>query len=394
MKKFTVDSFRTWIPRQPQGEPPITPRWKTVSPEKITRLLYSARKFNSVLKHANQGYLDHLDKVMRMTFGRIGPKKYELLAKFIDPSSNGDTRVLEHGHKSYETDDVQELSNNDESERESEDRSSPSLQPPIQNTSHHSNDLTASTTGAGNPKTELGDHFQTFIAFYTDPRNPEKRPFIEENPPSWKYDVHPSLQALLASQASEQPHTKRAGSSRRIKPKFSAPAQNIWGKPLPLSQYKNKRIEWYKRCIQAAMPPLETEQAYWDVHDLVTGKTEMPPFVRKRAAPKPDDQEAVEKTLKEQAELILDGPKFGQRRKTEVPGQPKTIDPRLIQRILSRVVLSHTPLVVKTPPGAKSDKGNGLLFYWDDGLSRQKMNAIAKETDRPLSDSQRGLLFA
>src|SRR6201995_5594161 len=80
MRKFTVERFRNFIPRQSPGAgklhginkgpaPPVLP------PEKIDRLLHLARKYASVLKHANQGFDTQLEKVLRMSYGRVGPHK-------------------------------------------------------------------------------------------------------------------------------------------------------------------------------------------------------------------------------------------------------------------------------------------------------------------------------
>ncbi|KAJ5263590.1 hypothetical protein N7478_011195 [Penicillium angulare] len=59
--------------------------------EKLTR---SAKKGLSMLQRANEGYPKPLDKVMLMSYGRIGKRRHELIAQLLKPEAPIDTNSL------------------------------------------------------------------------------------------------------------------------------------------------------------------------------------------------------------------------------------------------------------------------------------------------------------
>ncbi len=377
MRKFTEEKFRALIPRRPPGT-----RLPQYAPEKASHLLKLARKYAALLKHANQGYSVQLEKVLRITYGRTGPDKYELLKKFLYPTGadvHGRPATLlidEHGtddneslqpKKTRRTDRLEDVLREAEGSEDTTevDTLYPSLSPTI------------STT--------------TFETFYTAAKSP--KPPVEEQPPKWKLDLPPRLQALLVSQTTEQGHFTRVGDSFQVKLKFAPPTQTIWGKPLPFSRYKNQRIKWYNHNMQAALPPLETEEEYQDVHDLVTGKKEMSAFIPRRTPAMVTVEDTVQEYFEEQSDLILDGPKAGPRSKDWQEGRPHEITPRFLQRMLSRVVLSQTPLVKAAAPEIKTEADSGLVFYWDDGLSRERQGRADESAQKVVLPQQADLLF-
>ncbi|OCT46145.1 hypothetical protein CLCR_01232 [Cladophialophora carrionii] len=390
MRKFTIDKFRSFIPRRSgknkPGKKNNVGNNPVLAPEKVTQLLRLARKYAAVLRRANDGHATQLEKVLRMTYGRVGPNKYRLLAKFLYPSTDAaggrSTLLLDRSSEEEDAakvskrpggdDGLEELLEDDEG---AEDAGST----PEKDTSYPSLYPTVSTT-------------TTFTTFYQGAEVPD--PPVEEKPPKWKLDVPPRLQALLVSQSIEQPHFTRAGSSPRVRLKFSPPTHTIWGKPLPFSRYKNQRIKWYNHNMQAALPPLESEAAYWEVHNLVTGRQEFPALIPRRTPARLSAEDDLRAFFQEQSSLILEGPAVDSRLKDLRRNRPHGITPRFLQRMLSRVVLSQTPLVKKAAPGTKTEADSGLVFYWDDGMSHQRHTREVENIHQPVPEKQAGLLFA
>ena len=378
MREFTIQKFRNFIPRQSprkrrDGRTDNEPPKSHLPPEKIVRLLQLARKFAAVIKRANGGYSTSLEKVLRMTYGRVGPQKFTLLEGFLNNDNDEINRDVTSSNIRGDDDGLQRLLDDDESEAEEwvddKDTLYPSLTP------------TVSTT--------------TFTTFYKPAasKKPSASPLVEENPPPWKQDLSPRLQALLASQSNEQPHFSRVGATNRVKLKFNPPAQTIWGKPLPMSRYKNQRMKWYDSNMKAALPPLETQEAYWALHDLVSGKRDIPPPIPRRPSPRKTPEEIEAESLHEQSEIILQGPKSGPRLKDWQSGRPHEITARFLQKMLSRVVLMQTPLVGKAAPGTSTEADSGLVVYWDDGLSRDRSSRAQERIQVPVPDTQAELLF-
>lgn len=146
--------------------------------------------------------------------------------------------------------------------------------------------------------------------------------------------------------------------------------------------------------MKAALPPLESAEEYWSVHDIVSGKRPIVELIPRRTPGRVTAEDAVQKQIEEHANLILEGPDFGPRLKDWAGGRPHKITPRLLQRMLSRVVLSQTPLVKNAATGAKTEADSGIVFYWDDGLSTAKIEQAEQSNVEALSERQAELLFA
>ncbi|KAJ5649987.1 uncharacterized protein N7484_003710 [Penicillium longicatenatum] len=58
------------------------------------KLIHTAKKELSRLQRANQGYPRPLDRVMMMSYGRIGKRRHELLAELMNPDVPTDTNAL------------------------------------------------------------------------------------------------------------------------------------------------------------------------------------------------------------------------------------------------------------------------------------------------------------
>lgn len=66
--------------------------FKSKQPE--AKLIHTAKKELSRLRRANEGYPRPLDRVMMMSYGRIGKRRHELLAELMSPDVPTDTDAL------------------------------------------------------------------------------------------------------------------------------------------------------------------------------------------------------------------------------------------------------------------------------------------------------------
>ncbi|KIX97653.1 uncharacterized protein Z520_06431 [Fonsecaea multimorphosa CBS 102226] len=410
MKKFTIDSFRRWIPKHPGGRSRKLHGPQNLGPEKVTRLLHQARKLASTLRHANQGYIIPLENVLRMSYGRKGPRRYELLHKFLYPTPPPASEGEEAGHHSKVTKEQnaataetlladEELLRNDTTEEEEPSESTTEEEDTLYPSLH------STVTTAGPPDAPSSVPATTPPPHPPPPHPPHPPPPHNlSNPPQeeWKLDLPPRLLALLTSQANEQDHFTRVGAHLKVKLRFNPPRTTIWGKPLPQSRYKNLRIKWYNHNIKAALPPLP-EDEYEELHDLVSGQREMEPatkFIPQRRTRTPPpaarispEEDMAESLLESESNLILEGPRPGPRIKDWHHGRPHEITPRLLRRLLSRIILKQTPFVKMAAPGSEAAEGSGLVFYWDDGMSRDVMGKTEQKASESLRERQAKLLF-
>ena len=89
-----VSRFRAYGPHPGVRDPCCrSQRPRTV--HRQTQILRNARKGLNVLCRANHGHLPHLKKILAITYGRIGPRRYELLRQLKVPDSPTNAGVLE-----------------------------------------------------------------------------------------------------------------------------------------------------------------------------------------------------------------------------------------------------------------------------------------------------------
>lgn len=339
MREFVEESFRHWIPRHNSNG--IAPRGKPISYLTETQLLHRARKFCSTLRRANEGYIEPLTRVVRITYGRTGPRRYQLLSKFTGGTLPSDGKT--EGSKG----DRQVKTSQKVASKNGENLSKDSVsQQPIGQSLSATGTSTASST-----------------------KDPDH---IEEYSKEWKPPAH--FLALVTSQAAQQHTFARVGNHPRVKVKFNPPATNIWGRPLPRKRYKNLKRKWYEALVAAALPPLP-EGEYTELHAIVSGTNEFPAPVPRRTPVGAMSEEKAdhEDSLAVQSSLVLEGPKPGPRLKDVANGRPHNLTPRLLRRLLSRVVLQQTPLVRVVDPSTAGATNARVVFHWDDGLTTDKV---------------------
>lgn len=87
MRQYVVSSYRVYVPKYPKAEVQVTPL-------RQIRLRRRAKKTLSVLDRANQGYSKSLDRVLLLSYGRIGARRRELLQPLTTlPTPSDDTAV-------------------------------------------------------------------------------------------------------------------------------------------------------------------------------------------------------------------------------------------------------------------------------------------------------------
>ena len=94
MHRHVVSRFRDY---HPHTTLPYTSRQaKSVAlvKKRLPKLLRDARKGLMVLRRANDGYVQHLGKVLAMTYGRIGKHRHQLLVKLKIPDIPVDQAAL------------------------------------------------------------------------------------------------------------------------------------------------------------------------------------------------------------------------------------------------------------------------------------------------------------
>jgi hypothetical protein len=443
LKQFTTSKFREAIDRLSKShdgsvskiQSPRQGERRTLVTDTISQALHRARKHAALLRHANEGYLHALEKVLRMTWGRTGMRKYELLAKYIYPDKtftsfpppiwmNSQGKISCHGgDKPDSADDL--VLDEFEAPPAGTGASDPSLLPTVSLEKNEAEDIVSgilngkglqdalseesvaepseTTTSVANSE-EPTPSVTTFTELYKVATG-QKRVFLERDPPDWKRDLLPHLEALIESQSSEQHRWIRVGVRRDVKTKFKPPPFTIWKKPLPLARYKNLRIKWYNYNLETALPPLETEEEYWALHDYVTGKRAIADPPRRRSASAVSEDDLKQKQLEADAAYLVEGPTPYQK---QPPGNPHEITTQLLRSLLSRAVLAQTPLVKatknpcepETQPMGQNERrllqaqaASGLSFLWANGLSDIKLQKLEELISEPLPAQQNDLLF-
>ena len=76
MRQYVVSSYRNYAPKHPKAKVEVPPR-------RQIRLRRRGRKMLSVLERANQGYTKPLERVLLLSYGRIGKRRRELLQPLV-----------------------------------------------------------------------------------------------------------------------------------------------------------------------------------------------------------------------------------------------------------------------------------------------------------------------
>lgn len=176
-----------------------------------------ANHFHHLIQRANEGYLNPLERVLLLAYGRIGPRRHALLRDLLRMEPEPQSPLLPTESKKN---------------------------PPPQNTAEVKQILLA------------------------------PRPFDDDwKPPTILIDL------LRAQQKSKTVEDLRKGMRiKQLEPKV--PEENAWGRPMPLVRRRNIRKKWFQNVTKSALPPLPEEDLK-TLQGLIDGTVPWEPPVRR-----------------------------------------------------------------------------------------------------------------
>ncbi|KAF2196573.1 hypothetical protein GQ43DRAFT_335127, partial [Delitschia confertaspora ATCC 74209] len=172
--------------------------------ERTPEKLRTGRKALSLLRRANTGETKCLEKVLLAAYGRLGRRKYALLADLFKPEPLPNEENVESG---------------------------PGLSP-LQE-AYYSNKRVLSFFGAPTVKSKDETEIQIF-------------------------DKYPRLKELIKSQK----QSRAALSSPLRSTSVTFPSRNVWERPMPIKRARNNVRKWFKDTMTRVLPPLPEEE--WD----------------------------------------------------------------------------------------------------------------------------------
>ncbi|KAF2188043.1 hypothetical protein K469DRAFT_725051 [Zopfia rhizophila CBS 207.26] len=240
-----------------------------------------ARKALNYLRRANNGHLPCLEKIMLLTYGRMGERRYALLNDLFKPEPPANEELVETQEEPA----------------------------PLQRL-YYSN--------------------KHFLAFFGTPRK------VSDN--EIKIDIsdqYPRLRAVLTSQTARHIALHRDISSSTV----VAPTKNVWERTMPIKRARNIVRRWYKLVMGKLLPPLPDEE--WDrLRGLSTGDIRWEGVVQGRTPAtvpyfRPEStNDSQENTLRKG--LIPVTPSYGD--KPRGKKRPHVITPRLMKRLYAKLL--------------------------------------------------------
>jgi hypothetical protein len=164
-----------------------------------------ALKGLSYLRRANQGELPCLRKILLFAYGRMGRRRYELLAELLKPevAANGNAKLLSSSQENLA------------------------------------------------PLHQLFYSDKRFLSFFDAPKKKTKDEFTIEIS-----DRYPRLKTVVKSQV-------QAGVAigRHLKrPHILTPIRNVWERPMPIKRARNNVKRWYAETMTRLLPPLPKDE--------------------------------------------------------------------------------------------------------------------------------------
>lgn len=200
-------------------------------PQRLQALLRQARKGLSLLRHANEGEMEPLLRVLSYTYSRSGKRRHEMMQSLLLPDVPTDSDAL------------------------------------------------AALREQHAPSTSVSKHRVTDIPPVFDP------PKIKDSTIQYTLSNRFSkLKALLESQRHQRFVRDSANRSPVRSLVLKIPERNVWERPMPRKREKNMVIEWYARLLASAFPPLP-EHAWMRLRDLACATTPWEGPVKRRARP-------------------------------------------------------------------------------------------------------------
>jgi hypothetical protein len=241
-----------------------------------------AQKGLSYLRRANQGELPCLRKILLFAYGRMGRRRYELLADLLKPEVAG------NGNAEF-----------------------------------------VSSQETPTPLQQLYYSDKRFLSFFDAPKMKTKDEFTIEIS-----DRYPRLKTVVKSQV-------QAGIAigRDLKrPHLLTPIRNVWERPMPIKRARNNVKRWYAETMTRLLPPLPNDE-YDKLQAFIAGEKWIE-FAKPRTRAvelcfQPSDDDALSKALIEEG-LALDKPS-----KADRPSgiqRPHNITTRFMRRLYAKVL--------------------------------------------------------
>ncbi|KAF2108893.1 hypothetical protein BDV96DRAFT_503785 [Lophiotrema nucula] len=252
--------------------------------EERTRLMQrKARKGLNYLQRANQGHYACLQKILMLTYGRIGPRRYALLDKLLQPDSSPDGR-------------------------DSLDESSP-----LQKL-YYSN--------------------KRFLQFFDAPAK------ISDSEISISIsDRYSKLRSTIVTQRMSGISIGRSMKSDKV----IAPSKNAWQRAMPMSRARNIVRRWYAETMTKLLPPLPEHE--WDeLRAYATGQKRCEASIKRRT---PVGNLSSQATLASQSAidqgLVLAKP--SRALKPGGLSRPHAITPHFMRRMYGKILCLSCKLV-------------------------------------------------
>ncbi|USP75680.1 gcn5-related n-acetyltransferase [Curvularia clavata] len=245
-------------------------------------LLRKGRKGLNFLRRANQGEIPCLEKVLFFAYGRLGRRKYALLADLLQPD-----RIMDGGA------------------------------------------MPSPDSNASAPLQKLYFSNKRFLQYFDAPKVASKTHYSISIS-----DRFSRLRAVLKSQ-----HQKGISIHRELKgPVMKTPINNVWERPMPIRRARNNVGRWYAETMTRLLPPLPNHE--WDkVYAMMVGDRPID-LTKPRArglVQSPDLAVADELFTSTVDEAIaLDKPS-----RADKPAgiqRPHTITPKFMRRLYTRIL--------------------------------------------------------
>lgn len=222
--------------------PSVPPSWTL---KRQSSILKEARKGLRFLARANDGGLSHLSKVLAMTYGRTGKRKYELLQDVIR------LNVPEAAKP--------EILSNEEA--------------------------VSQLSTARNVEVKNSMLLERSL----DPKEPKS----SDGP-----GLRGPLRALVKSQRNQKSSMFDGAAIGNADPKI--PKLNSWGRSMPLKRVENMTKKWYADILDKAMPPLPERE--WDrLRDLALGRIPCEAQLRRRTLIAPQQNLSTNRVISNQS---------------------------------------------------------------------------------------------
>lgn len=338
-RRYIVARFKSYHPSPaghvPNKSPTGFKRRKPAVLDARTRPMQRlAQKRLNYLRRANQGEVSCLERVLYMTYGRMGPRRYTLLNELLRP------------------------------EHEEAGASAGKQLSPLQKL-YYSN--------------------RRWLEFFDAPKKTgDNEQHIEI---STRY---PRLKAVINSQV----HKGIALGREIRRPMVVTAIRNIWERPMPIKRARNNIRRWYAYTLTRTLPPLPGEE--WDrLRALANGEEKWRDFVPRRRSAKEEPEDPLEKT-REDIELALALNRPSKADLPAGKERPHTITARFMQRLYSRMMrycckidwneerkkwVVIWPSPKETLPAVYTAPADDSLFSGVDNKGRLPRSTVRKEKE-------------